>query len=363
MRFNKTTIGFILAIVASTGITGTAGRIGIEQVEQELEQSQKEVLALKEKNDELSSENDSLGEELSELNDQIESFILESIQPIDEGQLPKFDGQNQIVQLNENKPQLNDNLLPQEPLLKKEGKTIKTVLAKIDSLSFYRTSVTDGFEPLGWKNYSSDYIEGNLFEKTRITPLNINNYKDEEQLTITSTQAFKKEIEKYEDQIEQYVSKTGKEVLLRIDPIYEKDATLCSGVVFQAKSVDSNDLAFHVLVYNEQPNFKINKKTGDIVDIKKEEAEKLEAERKEAEKKAAEEKAAAERSAQEAAAIQQQQQTNQQPVAEPIGSMVWIPNSGSKYHTHAGCSNMKNPRQVTLSEAQALGFTPCKKCY
>ena len=43
--------------------------------------------------------------------------------------------------------------------------------------------------------------------------------------------------------------------------------------------------------------------------------------------------------------------------------MVWIPNSGSKYHSYSGCSNMKNPSQVTESQAVARGFTPCKKCW
>lgn len=44
--------------------------------------------------------------------------------------------------------------------------------------------------------------------------------------------------------------------------------------------------------------------------------------------------------------------------------MVWIPtNGGTKYHSRAGCSNMENPREVTLDEAVALGFTPCKRCY
>lgn len=45
-------------------------------------------------------------------------------------------------------------------------------------------------------------------------------------------------------------------------------------------------------------------------------------------------------------------------------SMVWIPtNGGTKYHTHAGCSNMNNPVQVTQSEAESRGFTACKRCH
>jgi hypothetical protein len=45
-------------------------------------------------------------------------------------------------------------------------------------------------------------------------------------------------------------------------------------------------------------------------------------------------------------------------------TMVWIPTKGGKkYHTHAGCSNMIDPDNVTLSQAEALGFTPCKRCH
>lgn len=43
--------------------------------------------------------------------------------------------------------------------------------------------------------------------------------------------------------------------------------------------------------------------------------------------------------------------------------MVWIPNSGSKYHSRAGCSNMNNPTQVTLENAKSWGYTACKRCH
>lgn len=45
------------------------------------------------------------------------------------------------------------------------------------------------------------------------------------------------------------------------------------------------------------------------------------------------------------------------------GQMVWIPESGSKYHCDADCSNMKNPSKVSVSRAKQLGYTACKKCY
>lgn len=44
-------------------------------------------------------------------------------------------------------------------------------------------------------------------------------------------------------------------------------------------------------------------------------------------------------------------------------TMVWIPKSGSKYHSDPECSNMKDPSQVSLSQAESMGYTPCKKCW
>ena len=49
---------------------------------------------------------------------------------------------------------------------------------------------------------------------------------------------------------------------------------------------------------------------------------------------------------------------------EQTSRMVWIPtNGGTKYHSHSGCSNMKNPRQVSKGEAESLNYEPCKKCW
>ena len=48
---------------------------------------------------------------------------------------------------------------------------------------------------------------------------------------------------------------------------------------------------------------------------------------------------------------------------KPTEQMVWIPSSGSKYHKTSTCSNMSNPKEVTLSYAEVNGFTPCKRCY
>ena len=66
--------------------------------------------------------------------------------------------------------------------------------------------------------------------------------------------------------------------------------------------------------------------------------------------------------------------SNTQPTAAPAATqapassdqqetMVWVSGSGKKYHSNSSCSNMSNPHQISLSDAQAQGYTPCKKCY
>ena len=50
------------------------------------------------------------------------------------------------------------------------------------------------------------------------------------------------------------------------------------------------------------------------------------------------------------------------PTEKPV-VYVWIPESGSKYHSRSNCSGMDNPQKVTLEEAQAMGYTACKRCH
>lgn len=44
-------------------------------------------------------------------------------------------------------------------------------------------------------------------------------------------------------------------------------------------------------------------------------------------------------------------------------AMVWIPQSGSKYHSKPSCGRMKNATQVPLSKAESMGYEPCKRCH
>lgn len=109
-----------------------------------------------------------------------------------------------------------------------------------------------------------------------------------------------------------------------------------------------------------------------VVDKEAEEQERKEAEEKAEQERIAQEQAEkeaqeqVEREAQEQAEIEAQEQAQQSQASANMDSqeqMVWIPQSGSKYHSNSSCSGMNNPRQVTISEAQNMGYKPCNKCY
>ena len=56
--------------------------------------------------------------------------------------------------------------------------------------------------------------------------------------------------------------------------------------------------------------------------------------------------------------------TEEQTLPEaPDQTIVYVSDSGTKYHSNPNCSNMNNPKAVTLSEAEAMGREACKKCY
>lgn len=118
----------------------------------------------------------------------------------------------------------------------------------------------------------------------------------------------------------------------------------------------------------ETLTFKVNgiESNQETITVKDKAAEELAAKKAEEERIAAQQ-AEQERIAQEQAAQQaeQEQAAQQQAAQQPQEQMVWISATGDKYHSKPNCGQM-NPDtsyQMTLSEAQANGYEPCKRCH
>ncbi len=42
---------------------------------------------------------------------------------------------------------------------------------------------------------------------------------------------------------------------------------------------------------------------------------------------------------------------------------VWIAEDSDVYHSDPDCSDMEDPEQITLEQAEKDGYKPCKKCH
>ena len=119
--------------------------------------------------------------------------------------------------------------------------------------------------------------------------------------------------------------------------------------------------------------------TVTVIDSARIEAEKQAEEEARRREKAERQKAQEEARRQAEAAVQAEaaQQAQQEQAASqrtpasggnaqtPVQAVVYIAASGNgtKYHSDPHCSRMNGVIEMSVEEAQAMGYTPCKKCY
>lgn len=193
-------------------------------------------------------------------------------------------------------------------------------------------------KPSGWVQKSYSGISGGyLWNRCHLIGWQLSAENANRQNLITGTRYMNiNGMLPFENMVADYIKETGNHVAYRITPIFEGRNLVCSGVQMEANSVedDGDGICFNVYCYNVQPGITINYATGDSSGPSNESSSKPSTE-----------------------------QTSSNDNQAASGDMVWIPNSGSKYHSRSGCSNMKNPRQVTKQEAENEGYEPCKKCW
>ena len=194
-------------------------------------------------------------------------------------------------------------------------------------------------KPTGWIQRSYSGVSGGyLWNRCHLIGWQLSAENANRQNLITGTRYMNiNGMLPFENMVADYIRETGKHVAYRITPIFEGNNLVCSGVQMEAYSIEDEgeSICFNVYCYNVQPGIAINYATGDS--------------------------SGPSSSTTTSTPSTEQGDTNDNQAAS--GDMVWIPNSGSKYHSRSGCSNMKNPRQVTKQEAENEGYEPCKKCW
>lgn len=195
-------------------------------------------------------------------------------------------------------------------------------------------------KPTGWMQAKYDGISGGyLWNRCHLIGWQLSAENANRQNLITGTRYMNIEgMLPFENMVADYIRETGNHVAYRSTPIFEGSNLVCSGVQMEAYSIedDGDGICFNVYCYNVQPGITINYSTGDSSGPRIETTDNQKPNT-------------------------EQNNTNNNQASS--GEMVWIPKSGSKYHSNSGCSNMKNPTQVTKEEAESRGYEPCKKCY
>lgn len=198
-------------------------------------------------------------------------------------------------------------------------------------------------KPSGWVQAKYDGISGGyLWNRCHLIGWQLSAENANRKNLITGTRYMNIEgMLTFENMVADYIKETNHHVAYRVTPIYEGNNLVCSGVQIEAYSVEDGGegICFNVYCYNVQPGITIDYATGNSSGPQSSTTAKPE--------------------------TTKPTESVTQPPAEQPGNtdMVWIPKSGSKYHSRSSCSNMKNPTQVSKSEAISRGYEPCKKCY
>ena len=121
-------------------------------------------------------------------------------------------------------------------------------------------------KPSGWQTAKYDFVDGNsLYNRCHLIGWQLTGENANELNLITGTRYFNVQgMLPYENQVADYVKKTGNHVLYRVTPLYHEGDLVAHGVEMEALSVEDGGtgVCFHVYAYNVQPGVVIDYATG-----------------------------------------------------------------------------------------------------
>ena len=189
--------------------------------------------------------------------------------------------------------------------------------------------------PTGWINSSYDTIPGKyLYNRCHLIGYQLTGENANERNLITGTKYLNIDgMLPFENLIDNYIEKTGNNVMYRVTPVFKENNLVADGVLLEAYSVEDNGqgVSFCIYCYNVQPTIIIDYTTG---------ASRMENDMSNAETPPLEPD------------VSNNENTSQGVYRTP---------SGKKYHLDAECGG-KNSYSTTIEDALDAGLTPCSKC-
>lgn len=178
--------------------------------------------------------------------------------------------------------------------------------------------------PTGWINANYDSVDGGyLYNRCHLIGFQLTGENANNRNLITGTRYMNVDgMLPFENEVADYIEKTGNHVLYRSTPVFTDNNLVADGVLLEAYSIEDNGygISFCVYCYNVQPNIKIDYATG----------------------------------ASTAFATTPDTDTVDH-------NLVYRTPSGKRYHFDAECGG-KNSFEVSITDAINAGLTPCAKC-
>lgn len=176
-------------------------------------------------------------------------------------------------------------------------------------------------KPTGWVSTTYDNVEGGyLYNRCHLIGYQLTGENANKRNLITGTRYLNIDgMLPFENEIADYVKKTGNRVLYRATPVFSGDNLVADGVLLEAYSIEDEgeEISFCVFCYNVQPEIKIDYKTGESRVDK---------------------------------TIQSVKEVK-----------IYRTPKGKRYHFNELCGGL-NSFETTLKEAEKAGLTPCEKC-
>ena len=186
--------------------------------------------------------------------------------------LPEYDGKPYVV-INNNIPGFTSEEITTEAY---EKYSFQDLLGRCGSASACigkelmpteeRESISEVI-PSGWQSKTYDFVDQEyLYNRCHLIGFQLTGENANEKNLITGTRYMNVDgMLPFENEVAQYIYRTGNHVMYRVTPVFEGANLVASGVQMEAYSVEDRGLGvcFHVFVYNVQPGVEINYLTGE----------------------------------------------------------------------------------------------------
>jgi len=220
----------------------------------------------------INSPDDNIVSDKTENSDtQIETSKLSESEEKTLSSIPKYDG-SYYVAINNNIPYFTESDLTTSAYekysnLDRLGRCgVASACVGIEIMPTEERGSIGQVKPSGWQTVKYDIVSGKyLYNRCHLIGYQLTGENANEANLITGTRSMNVDgMLLFENMVADYVKETGNHVLYRVNPIFEGNNLVASGVTMEGYSVedDGDGICFNVYVFNAQPGIEIDYSNG-----------------------------------------------------------------------------------------------------